>query len=164
MAQTRVHSVLLGAKVKKLTLIVMVTVIACLTGCVKSVEVHNSGRLAEDGSAENGSATVYVIRGDFGARALLSTNVEVDGVSQGWLRRETSMHFNVKPGHHELRATFPVLLEPSGGVGIGADFEKNKTYYFLWNGSDNVVRPVVNFGQVAPGRGKELVKIYPARG
>ena len=147
---------------KKFVLIVMV--VACLTGCVKSVEVHNAGQFAEDGSAENGSATVYVIRGDFDARALLSTNIEVDGVSQGWLKRETSMHFNVNPGHHELRATFPVLLEPSGGVGIGADFEKNKTYYFLWNGSGGVGRSVVKFGQVTAGRGEELIKIYPARG
>lgn len=141
----------------------IVIAVACVVGCTKSVEVHNAGQLAMDGSAQDGLATVYVIRGDFEARALLSTNVEVDGVSQGWIKREMSMHFNVQPGHHELRAAFPVLLEPGGGVAIGANFEKDKTYYFFWNGSGTWSLPIVKFGQVAASRGKELVLTYPER-
>lgn len=151
-----------GVKVKRLALIVMA--VACLAGCVKPLEVHDATRFAQDGSAQKGLATVYVIRGDFYARSLLPIKIEVDGKSRGWLQRETSMHFNVEPGHHVLAATFPALLEPSGGMGIGAEFEKNKTYYFFWNGSGAIARPMVKFGQVAAARGVELIGTYPAKG
>ena len=147
---------------KRLALIVMA--VACLAGCVKPLEVHDATRLAQDGSAQRGLATVYVIRGDFYARSLLPIKIEVDDKSRGWLQRETSMHFNVEPGHHVLAATFPALLEPSGGVGIGAEFEKNKTYYFFWNGSGVIAHPMVKFGQVAAARGEELINTYPAKG
>lgn len=147
---------------KRLALIVMA--VACLAGCVKSVEVHDATRFARDGSAQTGLATVYVVRGDFYARSLLPIKIEVDGKSQGWLQRETSMHFNLEPGHHVLDATFPALLEPGGGVGIGAEFEKNKTYYFFWNGSGGLSNSMVRFGQVAAARGEELISTYPAKG
>lgn len=137
--------------------------ILVLAGCTRSVEVRNAGNLAADGSAASGLATVYVIRGDYAGRGLLSTNVELDGVSQGWLKLGTSVHFNVQPGHHELHVAFPMLLEPGGSMAIGADFSSNKTYYFYWNGRDAGQMLQFKLGQVTASHGKQLARSFPER-
>ncbi|HWQ10375.1 MAG TPA: hypothetical protein VN436_14745, partial [Holophaga sp.] len=80
----------------------------------------------------------------------------------GSVRRKTYVRFDVAPGEHDLTASWPLL---SGGadLAIKADFEPDRTYYFVF-GSDmdagQTYRFISNLSQIDQAAAAPLLAEY----
>lgn len=134
----------------------------CLLGWGKVHRVDGLSRLAAEGSRSEGKATVYFLRDGSGALGVWSLGVKVDKSPVGSVRRKTYVRFDVAPGEHDLMASWPLL---SGGVdlAIKADFEPDRTYYFVF-GSDmesgQAYRFISNLSQIDQDAAAPLLSEY----
>jgi len=138
-----------------------------LVACVQLKEFHHIERVAEPGSNSPGAATIYVLRENDSAVSAWSTQVKLDDASQGWLRCGTFMSFNVSPGHHVVQIQFPPLATMMRPLAVGADFEADKTYYFIFASNAKMGYPMMEFyngfGLLRPEYAKALLTTYHER-
>jgi len=132
----------------------------------KPIFISDSGRHAIDGSIYSGQATVYVIRDASQMGAVWPISIKLDGEERGSLRTESFIHFPVTPGRHDLWVHWPPLLSGQPDVAVNAEFEGDKTYYFvfstsfLWSGS---LERRSSLGLVDRSTGEAMTNRYKSR-
>jgi hypothetical protein len=143
-----------------LSALVLASLMACAS---KPIFISDSGRHAIDGSIYSGQATVYVIRDSSSSGAVWPITIKLDGEEKGSLSREAFVHFPAAPGRHDIWAHWnPLSGEPD--VTVNAEFEGNKTYYFLFSTSflfgGAVMQSRASLGLVDRSTGEAMTSRY----
>ena len=147
-----------------LTALVSGSLMACAAS--KPIFISDSGRHAIDGSIYSGQATVYVIRDGSELGAVWSVSVKLDGEERGSLRTESFVRFPVTPGRHDLLAHWPPLWSGQPDVAVNAEFDADKTYYFVFSTSlalSGGLERRTSLGLVDRSTGEAMTNRYKSR-